>query len=105
MTLNAADTALIFGATLRLTRLVTTDDAGELVRGPADKWATTPKRRTLVDGLGCPFCVGYWLGVGVVGSYRLSSAHPTARTAWRLVAATLALNEVVGHAAIRIGDA
>lgn len=113
--MHATDLALVAGATLRLTRLIATDDAGKVIRDPARWWATPPEhtgfpeayewRSTLVDGLECPFCVGYWLGAGVLISWAVAQRHPLTYKAWRLAAASLALNELVGHAAIRLGDA
>ena len=83
-------------ATLRLTRLITTDWLGEwLIVAPAKHWAvettwdpsiasrdlsvtsqeiwneidwtqTTSWRLRLVKGLDCPFCVGFWIGLVVL---------------------------------------
>lgn len=96
------NTAVKLLATLRLTRLVTTDSLGErLIQQPAEQWATAnspveensngdlPWRMELVSGLYCPACVGFWLGLVVL-------ALPDNRlTRW--VLRGLALNYVVLH--------
>lgn len=87
---------LVVLATLRLTRLITTDWLGEwLIVAPAKHWAveldSSPQllaidydmsakdvwnlidwtepvgwRARLVKGLDCPFCVGFWIGLVVL---------------------------------------
>lgn len=105
-TLSALDAVLATGAALRLSRVVTTDEAGELVRRPAFAWAErqnpTSWKRDLVGGLECPFCVGYWLGLGVLSTRVLADGHPRSVKAWRLIAGSLAMNYVVGHLASRM---
>lgn len=116
------DLVLALGATLRLTRLVTTDDLGLwLVRKPAVDWARSHEpplpdfdgiseqdekppgwRLHLVSGLDCPFCVGFWIGTGVLATEAMCSRSAVARRLWRFGAATLALNYVVGHASARL---
>lgn len=89
-------------ATLRLTRLVTTDSLGErLLQQPAERWANAhspvnsngdlPWRMELVSGLYCPYCVGFWIGLAVLV---LPDVRPV-----RLLLRGLALNYVVGHVA------
>lgn len=107
------DTLLITLATLRLNRFVIADAAGEwlLVR-PAQRWAarheattadgdTAPNpadgwRSKLVSGLDCPFCVGFWLGAGVLASYHVARRTGTMK-AWRAAAGAFALSYVTGH--------
>lgn len=113
---------LVLGATMRLTRLVVTDDIGKwFIRNPARSWAnshelpinqwtgdvenaTNPDngwRSKLVSGLDCPFCAGFWIGVLVLLTYKLFG-----KTAlWRFVAGALTLNEITGHVGARLGDA
>jgi hypothetical protein len=103
------DAALVLGATMRLTRLITSDDIGLwYVKGPAYQWAIrhhplpavgddpdewTPHwRDRLVSGLDCPHCVGYWVGAAVLGSYLVARRSRPFAAAWRFVAGTLTLN-------------
>lgn len=73
-------------AAYRLTRLVVEDTItvrpreALIARGPG--WAG--------DMLTCPWCVGWWVSVGVVG------ARIAAPRAWRPVARALALSAIVG---------
>lgn len=108
---GALDTVLALGAALRVSRLLTTDDLGLwAVREPAFRWAGYDPtyqpghdhRQRLVSGLECPFCVGYWVGVGVLASLALARHTGSSHTAWRFVAAGLTLNYVVGHVSSRI---
>lgn len=127
MTLIGALTlALVLGATLRLTRLVITDDMGHWwVRGPAERWAArhdhvlpevsdiertwVPGWRTkLTSGLDCPFCVGHWIGVLVLVSLALvggPDSTSTGASVWRWVAGALTLNWIAAHIGARMGDA
>lgn len=111
--MNKLDLALVIGASARLTRFVITDDLGEtLVRLPVenlldriDNPVLTEERltqrqrfvRAISEGLDCPYCVGFWLGAGVLASEVLTRNRLTTRAAWRFVAGSLALNYVVGH--------
>lgn len=118
---SLTDTALILGATMRLTRLVVSDDLGQWwVKDPLDAWAHGHKRVTskesttgessyevhtlaswhkYLSGLECPYCVGFWIGAGVLASY-----HLVPRGLWRFVASALTLNEVAAHLGVKIGD-
>lgn len=103
--MKVLDAALALGATLRLTRLVVTDDLGrwwvkaplyDLVFDaiPEDDQRNRNRAVSYLSGLDCPFCVGYWIGVGVL-------AMPRNR-AWRFVAGTLTLNYLAGHIGSRL---
>jgi hypothetical protein len=107
----AGDGILVLGATMRLTRLVVTDDLGVWVlKWPARRWAaradphSTGWQTKAVSGLDCPFCVGTWVGYGVLASYCLARRSPWLGGCWRFVAAGLALNEVAAHLGARLGD-
>lgn len=115
-------------ATLRLTRFVTSDwlghwwivrparvwalrRAGYLGPGgedPDDVWADIDPHRDesrairAVTGLDCPFCVGFWIGAGVLAVSSLSRRIPALSAAWSLSAAALALNYVAGHISSRL---
>ncbi len=112
MSIGARDSALIFGAALRLTRLVVADDVGRWwLKQPAENWvdrgtgygavAWSPEgepltgRAKLVSGLDCPHCSGYYIGVGVLSSYLLARRRRWSLSLWRWVAAGLALNAAV----------
>lgn len=117
-------------AVLRLTRLITTDSLGaRYVIQPAarkllESQTTKTKRATerggkpsqfsglfWLNSLGCPFCVGYWIGAAVtIVTVALAlataiwsdTAWPGVYLFWLLLLTTLALNYVVGHIAIRL---
>lgn len=123
--MEAADLALVTGTTLRLTRLVVTDDLGEWwVRVPVQRWLVADPHRepmtygggegTVVttyprqekwgkyaEGLECPFCVGYWIGTGVLLSYYLARSSPRTLAAWRFLAGSLTLNYATAHLSSR----
>jgi len=105
------DGALLVLATARATRLVTTDTI------PGKWWIYEPlakrvarrmdgPRRTrafgYLDGLECPFCVGFWIGVVALSSLLLAGGFGGAADWWRVCAGFLALNYVVGHASGRL---
>lgn len=99
------DAALIVGASARLTRLITTDTAGEpftdLVLDAA--WRISPKaRRLAAEGLDCPFCVGFHLSLVVTTSYALARRSPVLLSLWRVVAGALATNYLTGHLSARL---
>lgn len=100
--MRPADAALVLGATMRLTRAVTTDDVGFwFVRYPAYEWAQAHEpqadgwRAKVTSGLDCPHCVGYWVGVGVLGSYLVARRSRPLGAAWRFIAGTLTLNTLI----------
>jgi hypothetical protein len=112
------DGALLFGMTLRLSRLVTTDYIGEWwLRDPAEKWADKHKRFShsqgnvdlyekgwrgkLVTGLECPFCIGFWLGIAGLISLELAGGLGGAHEIWRYTAGAFTLNYIVGHISAR----
>ena len=90
-------------ATLRLTRLSTTDSLGEwLVREPAQRWAYSKggmegRRWKLVSGLECPYCIGFWAGVLVLSTLWLAGGPQDPAAWWLYGAGAFALSWVVGH--------
>lgn len=104
---SPTDTALILGATMRLTRLVTGDDLGVWwVQEPAEGWVEAHPGHPAgkyAAGLGCPACVGYWVGVGVLVSYAATRRSPAGRRVWRFVAGSLTLNLVSVTAGAQVG--
>lgn len=134
---------LVVGATLRLSRLVTTDTLGDwLIVQPALRWSNRAEyaRRSamrevideditrndeeiqlmaewemrledgdpitwqarLVSGLGCPFCVGFWLGLLVIAVTVAVSPVVWLFAAWCLLLAALTMNYLVAHLAAKI---
>jgi hypothetical protein len=104
------DIFLLAGLTARLSRLVTTDDLGVWwVQAPAGKWAvnrSTAERRhraiRYVEGLECPYCVGFWIAVATTVSLLLVGGPGEANDVWRWVAAAFTLNYVVAHISSRL---
>lgn len=109
-----ADLLLLLGLTMRLTRLVTTDDLGRwwfTDRVYAAAKRTDRKRmaarRSLIweryaDGLYCPYCVGFWIGVSMILVLALVGGPGDAAEPWRWIAAPFALNVLVGHLNARL---
>lgn len=98
--MSAVRAGLVVGATMRLTRLITADELGGwVIRQPSERWAWRKEpgqngwRHKLVSGLGCPFCVGFWVGAGVLAADIFCSRSP----AWRFTLTALALNELAGR--------
>jgi len=108
--LIALDLILLVLASLRLTRLVTTDSIpGQWwIYGPAYKAAFgNPRRRNpwwarYIEGLICPYCVGFWIGLVVLLSLLLVGGPGHAAEWWRWTAGAFALNYVVGHVSSRL---
>jgi hypothetical protein len=101
------DLALLALATLRVTRLVTTDNVpgqwwiyGPLYKrlyGHGDRARMTPRWGRYIEGLQCPFCVGFWIGLAAVVLVALLGG-PGDLPAWfRYLMGAFALNYVVGH--------
>jgi len=109
MALTTRDTILVVGSTMRLTRLVVTDDLGNwMVKWPAYRWASRVDpngqhwQGKTVLGLDCPFCVGTWIGFGVLAITQLTAPTSLPGRAWRFVMAGLSLNYVTAHLGSRI---
>lgn len=115
MLLILLDLLLALGLALRATRVITGDDIGLwYVRGPAAMWATSNDydyqgspiwRQRLVSGLGCPYCVGFWVGCVVLLSLWLAGG-PGVGTwePWRWVAGAFTMNYIAAHLGARLGD-
>lgn len=101
------DWLLIVGATLRLTRFLIVDDLGKrLYREPLEEGliGRLPVRwHWLVDGLSCPFCVGFWIGfVLLVLTLGASDSHPAFHLGWEVLLAALTLNYLAAHLGSRL---
>ena len=122
VSLRASDLALITAATIRLTRVVTTDDIGDWwIRQPLTKLAgqqhekmehygTTgchadcePAWTKYLGGLDCPHCVSFHAAYLTLGTYLLARRiGPGALAVWRFGAGALGLSAVAGHLNARI---
>lgn len=96
---KAVDISLIFGATTRLTRLITLDDLGQWwVVDPLISRAENTRWWKYVDGLTCPFCVGFHLSLMVIMSYLAARRlGGPALVAWRAAAGALTVNYGSAH--------
>lgn len=127
--LLSAHLALLLLATARVIRLVVVDDLGALlVREPVERWQnrmaarwwagrtpeqiaqaeerrTVPARVRLLDMVGCPWCIGFWIGAAMIalwqGALVLAGGW---EIAWTAVCGALALNYVVAHLMGALGD-
>lgn len=107
--LIALDLTILVLCSLRLTRLITTDSIpGQWwIYGPLYKKAyghAAPHSRwaRYVEGLTCPFCVGFWICCAVVLSLYLVGGPGDAADWWRWLAGAFALNYVTGHVSSRL---
>ena len=99
-----ADLLLLLGLTLRLTRLVCTDEISDrYLRQPVWRWAgDDPKRGFWADGLVCGYCVGFWLAGLCLLSLILAGGPGDAEVWWRVLAGWFTLNYVSAHVWSRI---
>lgn len=101
------DWLLIVGATLRLTRFLIVDDLGKrLIRYMLEellvRWLPASKH-WLVDGLSCPFCVGFWIGAAVLAlTLGVSGVTDGSYLIWEALLASLALNYLAAHLGSRL---
>jgi hypothetical protein len=56
-----------------------------------------------LGGLECPYCVGFWIGAGVLASHSIAKRTGMIGL-WRFAARALTLNEAAAHLGIKIGD-
>lgn len=121
--MRLTDLTLTVLASARLTRFVITDSMGKWwIKDPIDEAmtgysleATEYALRTGTaavepwwwkyrEGLDCPFCVGFWLGSGVLAAHAATAHRPRARKVWRFAAGAFALNYVTAHLGSALGD-
>jgi hypothetical protein len=101
------DWLLLIGATLRLTRFLIVDDLGvRLYREPIEEGLVSrlPARwHWLIDGLSCPFCVGFWIGAALLALSLAATDGPTAlHLGWEVILAALTLNYLAAHIGARL---
>lgn len=114
MLLIVLDILLALGLTLRLSRLIVTDDIGEWwVKKPIAMWISrkwgpdNPRHQKAFDywdGLSCPFCVGFWIAGAVLLSLFLVGGPGDAAVLWRWIAGWFTLNWIAAHIGARAGD-
>lgn len=128
MTLLAlVDVLLLAGLTARLTRFVVTDDLGGwMIRHPIHRflvnhtgtWRTDkdpviyydnvivspPWQEKITRLFHCPWCIGSWLAAGCALSLYVAGGPGHAAEWWRYLAGVFALNYVVAHVGVRLGD-
>lgn len=95
------NTALVLGASARLTRFIVTDDLGEWwVKEPLRSKAAKldPRWDKYVEGLDCPYCVGFWATAAVMGAGAVLRWNKV----WQWGAGVWAASYVVGHVSSRI---
>ena len=101
------DVPLLIIGTLRLVQLFILDDLGRRALIPLEtrlRARLSPARQWVADGFTCPFCIGMWIGTGVIGTYVIADLTPGwYLMAWRILFGALALNFIVGHLAVRFG--
>lgn len=103
------DIVLVVLLALRMTRFFTSDSLGlwwfyePLHRKAYGRGSNvpTPKWARYVEGLTCPFCVGFWCCALALLSLYIAGGPGHAWDLWRWVAAAFALNYVTGHVSAR----
>lgn len=144
--LKIVDVLLLAGATLRVVRMVTSDDIpGQwYIADPLDRWmhgapraqwreydrlhwkwqaliadghSLPPESEPLppppvarkrlkwhryLEGLGCPFCVGFWITLLMTGVFWLVGGPGDAAEWWRWLAGALTLNYIAAHISARL---
>jgi hypothetical protein len=99
--MTALTLLLVALAAARCWRLLAVDDIGDPIRvGMSRATERLPDRlrTSLQVGWFCPFCLGYWISLGWVGSALAWGDH----WAWQLAAGSLAVSYVVGHVGARL---
>lgn len=100
------DYGLVVLATIRLMVFFMMDDLGRKPMERIEKrirLRLPPERLWIADGFTCPFCLGFWIGLGVVLSYVCATALPDpSLLVWRIVMAALALNYVAAHVMLAV---
>jgi hypothetical protein len=98
VTLNGFDLILLVGLALRLTHLVTTDDISErYLRQPLMNRVKSQRQEFWVEGLYCPWCIGFWISGLCLLSLWLAGGPGDAALWWRLAAGWFTLSYVVAR--------
>ena len=97
------NTALVLGASARLTRFIVTDDLGEWwVKEPLRSLAARhdDKWDKYVEGTECPYCVSFWATAAVMGAGAVLRWNKV----WQWGAGVWAASYVVSHVSSRLDD-
>ena len=92
---------LVVFASARLTRLLVIDAAGEVFRVAIRAGFGVFGDRAAVaaeDLLECPFCIGFWISLGVAGSF---VTYGDALW-WNVIALALSVSYLAGHLVARL---
>lgn len=99
----SVDVALLIGLALRLTVLVTADTISErYLREPLMSRVRTERGEFWVEGLYCPWCVGFWLCGLCILSLILAGGPGDAANWWRVLAGWFTLSWIVGTVQSRL---
>lgn len=104
------DIALLLLATMRVTRVLVTDDLGKwYFRDPVKRWRLrkpqSKLRARLHEGTDCGFCTGFHVGWLALLTLFLAGGPGDASPVWRYIAGAFALNYIAAHIGSRLGDA
>lgn len=93
------DLLLLIGVATRLTHLVTTDTITDrYLLQPLFRWAGDDERREFwVEGLRCPWCIGFWICGACLVSLWLAGGPGDAELWWRLGAGWFTLSYIVAR--------
>lgn len=95
--------ALVVFASARLTRLVVIDAAGDVFRRGIRAALRVFGKRAAVMGedlLECPFCIGFWISLGVAGSFVTYGDAVW----WQVGALALSASYLAGHLVARLDE-
>lgn len=101
MVKKTAGAAIAVTAAARVTRFVVADDLGQWwIQEPAREYAARfdPRWDKYVDGLSCPYCVGFWATAAVMGAGAVLRWNKV----WQFGAGVWAASYVVGHVSSRL---
>lgn len=95
--MDVLELLLAIGLTARIVRLAVWDDAGRILRRPAELLgqlvAGVRGRKFFEEMFFCPFCIGWWVSLAVAGSWAVAGET----LAWRAVALAGTASYIAGH--------
>lgn len=84
---------------------MTEDEHGLAFTGQIDQEPDPGWRTKAVEGLSCPFCIGFWIAAAMMLILAAVGGPGHAPDWWRIIAGIFALNWVAAHLGARAGDA
>lgn len=97
------DLFLLLGLTMRATRIITSDTISErYLREPLMSRVKNDRQEFWVEGLYCPYCVGFWISGLCLVSLMLAGGPGDAAMWWRLGAGWFTLNLIAAHLGSRL---